>query len=208
VSVNGGIRVSVAAATDGKPSGVPIPGDEELLAACATQALDQARMTFRASLVFMSLAGLVVLAAGVMALAQTPTDHAVTLISALTGAVMTGSGAAFSVRADRARRHMERQTDRIRAGLISERTAKKAAGLIAEVTDPTLRDQARVVLALLLSGMDASSAESIVADMPNGTGGLASARGTGTAAARQDLQGGEGRGPGHGQEPTKRSEPP
>jgi hypothetical protein len=121
------------------------------------QALRQAGTSFTLSVVFMAIGGALVLFAGIMALATAQTNPATNyllLASGLGGLIVGASGAAFARRADKSRKHLAEQADRMHAQLLDERKFVQAGELLTGVKDPTLNDQARIALALKLLGAD------------------------------------------------------
>jgi hypothetical protein len=124
------------------------------------QALQQSNLTFILSIFFTTFGGLIVLCAALLAITRfvgSP-SHAIALVSGIAGALISTSGAAFSLRADRARKHLSRQAEIMQSQLMDEWRFTQALEVLAEIKDSQLSDQARVTLALRLIG-DLSASE-------------------------------------------------
>lgn len=121
------------------------------------QALRQAHITFLMSVWFMIAGGVIVLCAGVIALINSTgsNTHSVALVSGLGGVIVGASGAAFSVRADRARKHLAEQAARMHDQLMSEQKYDRAQVLLDGVRDQDLNDRARAAMAMKI--MDGGS---------------------------------------------------
>lgn len=118
------------------------------------QALRQSDTTFRLSVFFMTVGGLIVLAAAILAVtrfAGSP-SHGIALVSGTGGILIGTSGAAFSLRADKARKHLASQASLMHSQLLDERRFTQVIDLLAGIKDPQLNDQARVSLAMRLMG--------------------------------------------------------
>ena len=122
------------------------------------QALQQAAATFRMSLAFMAAGGIIVLIAGAMTLANhdAPGNHSVALVSSLGGIIVGTCGAAFSLKADRARKHLSAQAERMHLQLLNERRFVQVAELLSGIKNEDVKDRAHVVLALRLMGDESS----------------------------------------------------
>jgi hypothetical protein len=140
---------------------------DEFVGSFLKQALSQAETTFRLSVFFMTVGGIFVLGAATLAItkfAGTP-SHGIALASGLCGILITTSGAAFSIRADKARKHLASQASSMHTQLLDERRFTQMSELLAGIRDPQLNDQARVSLALRLLG----SANDDAVDQPSGS---------------------------------------
>ncbi len=123
---------------------------EKFIGKFLAQALRQAEATFRLSVIFMSVGGLIVLTAGILALAHSPNpgQFPVALVSGLGGALVGASGAAFAVRADKARKHLALQAERMHSEILDERRFTQVVALLSGIRDSELNDRARMSLAL------------------------------------------------------------
>jgi hypothetical protein len=127
---------------------------DEFVADFLKQALQQASATFKLSIFFMSVGGLIVLCAASLALtrfAGSP-SHGIALISGIGGVLISTSGAAFSLRADKARKHLAQQATVMQSQLVEERRFVQVIDLLTGIKDPHLNDQARVSMAMRLMG--------------------------------------------------------
>jgi hypothetical protein len=141
---------------------------EEFMSNFLTQALRQANMTFNLSVYFMTLGGIIVLIAAVLAItrfAGSP-SHGVALISGASGVLIGASGAAFSRRADRSRKHLAQQASMMQAQIINEQKFSQVIDLLTGVRDPQVNDQARISLAMRLMGEIDKSNEVQLASAP------------------------------------------
>lgn len=120
------------------------------------QALRQANVTFILSVIFMAIGGLLVLAAGALALLQA--DRAqidyLAIGTGLSGLVVTGSGAAYARRADKARKHLAEQAEKMHSQLLDERKFSQVGEILSGIQDPELNDRARISLALRIMNAD------------------------------------------------------
>jgi hypothetical protein len=127
---------------------------EQFMSNFLAQALRQADMTFNLSVYFMTLGGIIVLIAAVLAVtrfAGSP-SHGVALISGASGILIGASGAAFSRRADKSRKHLAQQASMMQAQIINEQKFSQVIDLLTGVRDPQVNDQARISLAMRLMG--------------------------------------------------------
>jgi hypothetical protein len=118
------------------------------------QALQQSDTTFRLSVFFMTMGGLIVLGAAILAVTRfvgSP-SQGIALVSGIGGILIGTSGAAFSLRADKARKHLASQASMMHSQLLDERRFTQIVDLLAGIKDPQLNDQARVSLAMRLMG--------------------------------------------------------
>lgn len=134
---------------------------EEFVGGFLKQALRQANTTFRISIVFMMLGGVIVLIAGAMALVNSAEGggHRIALVSGLGGAIVSACGGAFSLKSDRARKHLARQAELMHSQLLSERRFVQVAELLTGIKDDNLNDRARVSLAIQIMGGDATMSD-------------------------------------------------
>ncbi|MFF8813173.1 TRADD-N-associated membrane domain-containing protein [Streptomyces pactum] len=119
------------------------------------QALGQARTTFRLSALFMSAGAVLVLVGGALALASAgdPQADYLPVATALGGVMITGGGGAFALRADRARRHLAEQAERVHESMRADLTLGQTLGLIDRVDDQALRDRLKSVTAMRVLGL-------------------------------------------------------
>jgi hypothetical protein len=127
---------------------------EEFVGSFLKQALQQANTTFRFSMAFMTAGGLIFLVAAVLALTYNHggSTRPVALVASLGGLLIGGSGAAFSVKSDKARKHLAAQAERMHSQLLDERRFTEVAELLSGIKNPDVNDRARVALALKLMG--------------------------------------------------------
>jgi hypothetical protein len=114
------------------------------------QALKQAETTFRMSVVFMSIGTVIVLAGGVLALVRfgnVGRDN-IALLTALSGVIIGSCGGAFAVHANRARKHLTTQAEKMEQDLQADRKLEQTLRLIDEVEDADLRDRLKSVAAM------------------------------------------------------------
>ena len=141
---------------------------EEFMSNFLAQALRQANMTFNLSIYFMTLGGIIVLIAAVLAVtrfAGSP-SHGVALISGASGVLIGASGAAFSRRADKSRKHLAQQASMMQAQIINEQKFSQVIDLLTGVRDPQVNDQARISLAMRLMGEIDKSNEAQLGSSP------------------------------------------
>lgn len=125
---------------------------EQFIGSFLKQALRQADATFRLSFIFMTAGGLIILVAATLALMSSAgtARHSVALVSGLGGVLVGTSGAAFSLRADRARKHLASQAERMHAQLIDERRFTQVIDILGGIKNEDLNDKTRMALALRL----------------------------------------------------------
>ncbi|MEU4220528.1 hypothetical protein [Actinoplanes sp. NPDC026623] len=134
---------------------------DQFVGSFLNQALRQANITFILSVIFMAVGGLLVLAAAVLALmhsAPSAPNGYITLATGLGGAVIAGSGAVFWRRADKSRKHLAEQAERMHSQLLEERKFVQVGEILAGVENPDLNDRARIALVLKLMDVDPASA--------------------------------------------------
>jgi hypothetical protein len=127
---------------------------EEFMSNFLTQALRQANLTFSLSVYFMTLGGIIILVAAMLAItrfAGSP-SHGVALISGASGLVIGASGAAFSRRADKSRKHLAQQAAMMQTQIVNEQKFSQVIDLLTGINDPQLNDQARISLSMRLMG--------------------------------------------------------
>jgi len=120
------------------------------------QALRQADITFRMSLIFMSIGAVIVLCGGIIAFIRAGgVQHdTIAVVTALSGILISSCGGAFAIHANRARRHLTRQAERMEADLQADRKLSQTLKLIEEVDDPQLRDRLKSVTAMRVLSLD------------------------------------------------------
>ncbi|MGW0803642.1 TRADD-N-associated membrane domain-containing protein [Nonomuraea sp. NPDC002799] len=114
------------------------------------QALKQAETTFRLSVIFMSAGAVILLTGGVLALvnAGNPDWSYLPLLTSLSGLLITTCGGAFALHANRARKHLTVQAERIHENMQADTTLAQALELIDRVDDPILRDRLKSFTAM------------------------------------------------------------
>lgn len=114
------------------------------------QALKQAEATFRLSVIFMSAGAVILLTGGVLALvnAGNPDWSYLPLLTSLSGLLITTCGGAFALHANRARKHLTVQAERIHENIQADSTLAQALDLIDRVDDPVLRDRLKSFTAM------------------------------------------------------------
>jgi hypothetical protein len=112
--------------------------------------LKQAEWTFRLSVYFMSGGAAVILVGAALALvhAQTSGPSYAPLVTALTGALITGGGGALAIHARRARAHVTEQANRIDEKIDLDHKLEIATTLIDRVDDPSARDRLNAAAAM------------------------------------------------------------
>lgn len=130
------------------------------------QALRQADITFRMSLIFMSIGAIIVLTGGVLAIMRLGGFGSgnPALLTALSGAIIGSCGGAFAVHANRARKHLTRQAEKMEKDLQSDRKLEQTLRLIGEVEDATLRDRLKSVTAMRVLDLE-PDAESVTSHL-------------------------------------------
>ncbi|TMR22798.1 hypothetical protein ETD86_10250 [Nonomuraea turkmeniaca] len=114
------------------------------------QALKQAEATFRLSVIFMSAGAVILLTGGVLALinAGNPDWSYLPLLTSLSGLLITTCGGAFALHANRARKHLTVQAERIHENIQADSALAQALELIDRVDDPVLRDRLKSFTAM------------------------------------------------------------
>ncbi|MEV0146315.1 MULTISPECIES: hypothetical protein [unclassified Nonomuraea] len=114
------------------------------------QALKQAETTFRLSVIFMSAGAVILLTGGALALANAgnPDWSYLPLLTSLSGLLITTCGGAFALHANRARKHLTVQAERIHENIQADTTLTQALELIDRVDDPILRDRLKSFTAM------------------------------------------------------------
>lgn len=160
VTAPGAAAVAVSGVPDPQrpdpgPGAGPADPRQDFLLRFLGQALGQARTTFRLSALFMSAGAVLVLLGGALALANANDPQAGYLPAAtgLGGAVITGCGGAFALHANRARRHLATQAERVHESMRADLTLDQTLGLIDRVDDQQLRDRLKSVAALRALGL-------------------------------------------------------
>ncbi len=120
------------------------------------QALRNAATTFRFSMAFMTAGGIIVLIAGTLALTHTHGGSAqpIALVSGLAGLIVGTSGAAFSLKADKYRKNLDQQANRMHAQLLDDRDLTEAKEQVSKIKDDKLTDRARATIVLRLMGAE------------------------------------------------------
>ena len=119
------------------------------------QALKQASVTFRCSIIFMSAGAIILLTGGVIALFRNGSSVAnyAALLTVMGGALISTCGGAFALHSNRARKHLTSQADQVRDELLTDHTLQQTLDLIDRLDDPTLRDHFRSLAAMRALGM-------------------------------------------------------
>ncbi|WP_410670654.1 TRADD-N-associated membrane domain-containing protein [Amycolatopsis sp. cmx-4-68] len=114
------------------------------------QALRQSATTFRMSVIFMSIGAVIVLTGGALALMRlgSGSQGSVAILTALGGVIIGTCGGAFAVHANRARKHLTRQAEKMERDLQDDRKLEQTLRLIDQVEDPNLRDRLKSVTAM------------------------------------------------------------
>ncbi|MFE5739023.1 TRADD-N-associated membrane domain-containing protein [Streptomyces celluloflavus] len=130
--------------------------------------LKQSEMTFRVSIAFMACGAAVVLAGAIMAVVRAGgANHGyVSLVTSLTGALITVGGGALALHARRARSHATEQADRVERKIDEDDRLEKAKLLIERVEDPVLRDRLKATAALQKLGFTPDANETANRLMP------------------------------------------
>jgi hypothetical protein len=125
------------------------------------QALRQSNVTFTLSIYFMTVGGIIVLAAVILTMTHffgSP-SHGIALFSGIGGTLIGTSGAAFSIRADKARKHLSQQASMMQDQLLDEQKFAQVIDLLTGIRDPRLNDEARIKMATrLMNEMNTSTA--------------------------------------------------
>ncbi|MFF5517668.1 TRADD-N-associated membrane domain-containing protein [Streptomyces coeruleorubidus] len=120
------------------------------------QALRHAEATFRLSVAFMAGGAAIILAGGILALihAGNPDLSYLPIITSLTGALITGGGGALAIHANRARKHLTEQGERLDAQIAEDHKVERLRGWIDRVVNPETRDQLNTTAAIKDMGLD------------------------------------------------------
>ncbi|MFJ8155845.1 hypothetical protein [Streptomyces sp. NPDC094468] len=120
------------------------------------QALSHAEMTFRLSVFFMAGGAAVILTGAVLALlhaGQGGADYT-PLITSLTGVLITGGGGALAIHANRARKHLTEQGDRLDTQIERDHKVEKLRGWIDRVVNADTRDHLNAAAAMSDMGLE------------------------------------------------------
>ncbi|MCC9309333.1 hypothetical protein LN042_19985 [Kitasatospora sp. RB6PN24] len=128
---------------------------EGFLAAFRQQALTQAGNTFRLSMFFVSAGSVILLCGAALVLLRHGSAAGSTagLMTGLSGVLISTCGGAFALHANRARKHLTEQADRVSEELRSDHTLDQALTLIDRIEDPVLRDRLRSITAMRALGL-------------------------------------------------------
>lgn len=120
------------------------------------QALRHAEATFRLSVAFMSGGAAIILTGGILALshAGNPDLSYMPLVTSLTGALITGGGGALAVHANRARKHVTEQGERLDVQIEKDHEVERLRGWIDRVVKAETRDQLNATAAIKDMGVD------------------------------------------------------
>ncbi|MEV4540817.1 TRADD-N-associated membrane domain-containing protein [Micromonospora echinaurantiaca] len=140
---------------------------QELFFQFFRQALSQAETTFRLSVIFMSCGAAIIIASAVLALVNTgnPNLDYLPLVTSLTGVLITTGGGALAIHANRARKHLTDQAEKLDIRIDEDHQLEKAQGLIDRVEDPALKDRLNAMTAMRVLKMQPdpeTAAESIL----------------------------------------------
>jgi membrane protein implicated in regulation of membrane protease activity len=118
--------------------------------------LTQARRSFAVSLACSMLGGLVLIAGVALAIFRADTNGEVYagVVTSVAGVLTTSIGVLFHQQANRALKHMEDQTNKLRQDMKAERDAGTAVELLEKVTDNRLRGRLQAALILRFSGAE------------------------------------------------------
>jgi hypothetical protein len=116
--------------------------------------LTQARTSFAVSLTCSLLGGLVLIAGVALAIFTATTDGHVYagVVTSVAGVLTTSIGALFHQQANRALKHMEEQTNKLRQDMKAEQDATVAIELLEKVSDEELKGRLQAALILRFSG--------------------------------------------------------
>ncbi|QIS02356.1 hypothetical protein F5X71_08485 [Nocardia brasiliensis] len=120
------------------------------------QALSQAHSTFRCAMFFTSVGALILLTGACLAIANAKSADGNLYAAAATGLgglLITTISGAFTVHANKARRHLTDQAALIHQAIQSDRVLNQALQLIDCVEDPHLRDRLRSVTTAWVLGL-------------------------------------------------------
>lgn len=118
--------------------------------------LTQARRTFVVSMTCSVLGGLVLIAGVALAIFRADTNGELYagVVTSVAGVLTTSIGVLFHQQANRALKHMEDQTNKLRQDMKAERDAGTALDLLERVADDKLRARLQAALVLRLSGAE------------------------------------------------------
>ncbi|WP_280396112.1 helix-turn-helix domain-containing protein [Nocardia brasiliensis] len=119
------------------------------------QALSQAQSTFRCAMFFTCVGAVILLAGACLTLLNATADGGVyiPILTGLGGLLITTISGAFTVHANKARRHLSEQASLIHQAIRSDRVLSQALQLIDCVEDPHLRDRLRGVTTAWVLGL-------------------------------------------------------
>ena len=185
INVSGGVvatgsgNLAVGGELFHSASGRPEPGRAEdprqkFLSDFLGQALRQAETTFRLSVIFMSAGAAILLCGGVLALMRhgASAGNAAALMTSLGGVLIGTCGGAFAVHANRSRKHLTAQAQRVSEELRADLTREQALSLIDRIDDPVARDRLRSFSAMQTLGL-APAAEEVTNRVFPATGSAA-----------------------------------
>lgn len=124
---------------------------EEFIGKVLVAARKHESITFYMSVAIMLAGGILILVAATLALVKPAgSGTSITLATGIGGLTIGVSGAAFSAKADKARKHLAQQADAMQRELRDERRYTQATELLSGINDADLADQARISLASLI----------------------------------------------------------
>lgn len=140
------------------PAPAPAPAEDprqKFLSDFLRQALSQGETTFRLSVIFMSAGAIVLLCGGVLALMRhgASAGTAAALMTSLGGVLIGTCGGAFAVHANRSRKHLTAQAERVSEELRADLTREQVLALIDRIDDPVARDRLRSFSAMQSLGL-------------------------------------------------------
>jgi hypothetical protein len=148
--------------------------------------LTQARKSFSVSMACSVLGGLVLISGVALAIFRADIDGELyaSVVTSVAGVLTTSIGVLFHQQANRALKHMEDQTNKLRQDMKAERDAGTALDLLERVADDRLRGRLQAALILKFSGAtlpdtDASGYPVHVHDGLNGERPISVPRSTG-----------------------------
>jgi hypothetical protein len=144
---------------------------EAILREIYTQGLAQAKLSFRVSVIFMTLGAAILITGGALAIWNAPTNGAKysAVLVTVAGVIVNLTSSVFFVQSNRTRKSMGDQGVLLREESQEDRRLSAARELAAAIEDQDLRNQVRADLAVLVLG---------VRQKPNGETGSGNTQGS------------------------------